>query len=133
MRGMIAAGAALLLMAAGAADAAKPAKPVAVARPAEVARCDRACLEGFINKYMDALTAHDPNRLPLAKGVKFTENGQRLKLGDGLWGTIEAREDYSLYFADPQAGEVGAFITVKESGRHQILGLRLKVAGGRIS
>ena len=95
--------------------------------------CDRACLEGVVDRYVDALVGHDPARLLLAKGAKFTENGQRLELGDGLWGTIEKREGYSLYFADPQAGEVGAYVTVQESGRHQILGVRLKVAAGRIS
>jgi hypothetical protein len=101
----------------------------AAAEPA----CDRACLEVFVDRYVDALVAHDPARLPLAEGVKFTENGQTLQLGDGLWGTIEAREAYRLVFADPQAEEVGAFVTVKESGRHQILGLRLKVVDGKIS
>ncbi|HEY5411634.1 MAG TPA: hypothetical protein VIJ94_13010 [Caulobacteraceae bacterium] len=86
--------------------------------------CDRACLTGFIDRYMTALVAHDPHQLPLADHVRFTENGQTLQLGDGLWGAIEAREGYTLDFVDPQAGEVGAFITVRESGRHQILGLR---------
>ncbi len=95
--------------------------------------CDRACLEGYIDKYLDALLAHDPHRLPLAKGVTFTEDGQRLVLGDGLWGTIEAKEGYSLVAADPRAGEVAAFATVRESGRHQILGVRLKIAAGRIA
>jgi hypothetical protein len=42
------------------------------------------------------LVAHDPSRLPLAPGAKFTENGQRLELGDGLWNTISARGTYSL-------------------------------------
>ena len=40
--------------------------------------CDRACLEGFVDKYLDAAIAHDPSLLPLSKDVKFTENGQRL-------------------------------------------------------
>jgi len=100
---------------------------------AATSACDRGCLEGFVDRYVDALVAHDPARLPLAKGARFTENGQTLQLGDGLWGTIEAREAYRLVFADPQAGQVGAFVTVKESGRHQILSLRLKVADGKIS
>ena len=103
--------------------------PSAAAKPA----CDRGCLEGFVERYLDALVAHAPARLPLAKGARFTENGQVLALGDGLWGTIEAREGYRLTFADPAAGQVGAYVTVRESGRHQILGLRLKVAGGKIT
>ena len=97
------------------------------------AACDRACLQGFVDRYVDAMVAHDPARAGLAKDVKFTENGQRLRPGDGLWGTIEAREGYSLAFADPGAGQVGAFLTVRESGRHQILGVRLKVAGGQVT
>ncbi len=48
--------------------------------------CDYACLEGFVNHYLDVLAAHDPSRLPLAKNARYTDNGQRLKLGDGMWG-----------------------------------------------
>ena len=49
--------------------------------------CNRTCLEGFANQYMEALVAHDPSRAPLAKNVKFTENGQELAVGDALWAT----------------------------------------------
>lgn len=48
--------------------------------------CGRACLEGFVNQYLDALAAHDPSKLPLTKNARYTENGQELKLGDGMWG-----------------------------------------------
>jgi hypothetical protein len=33
--------------------------------------CDRACLEGFVEQYLDAAIAHDPKLLPLAPGAKF--------------------------------------------------------------
>ena len=42
------------------------------------ADCNRACLEGLVNQYLDALVAHDPKRLPLAADVKYTENEQSL-------------------------------------------------------
>ena len=45
--------------------------------------CDRACLEGLTNQYLDALVAHDVKRAPVAKGARFTENTNELKLGDG--------------------------------------------------
>jgi hypothetical protein len=126
---VIAALAVLVVSATGTAGAAAPA-PVT---PAGVAAgCDRACLEGFVDQYLKALVAKDPARLPLAARARFTENGQQLQLGDGLWGTIDALEDYQLIFADPRSGQVGFMGTIKESGRDQILGLRLKVAGGRI-
>src|SRR5687767_2865416 len=40
--------------------------------------CDKVCLQGFVEQYLDAWVARDPKRLPLAANVKYTENGQRL-------------------------------------------------------
>jgi hypothetical protein len=57
----------------------------------------------------------------------LTENGQELKLGDGMWGPTVALGNYKLYFADPQAGQVGFFGTIEEHCHPVILGLRLKV------
>lgn len=73
-----------------------------VAGASEAKNCDRACLDGFVNQYLDALVAHDPSRLPVTKYVKYTENGQRLALGDGFWRTATARGDYKLYIEDPR-------------------------------
>jgi hypothetical protein len=96
--------------------------------------CGRACLEGVIDQYLQALVAHDPARLAMTRDVKFTENGSTLKLGDGLWGTVEGLGDYKLTFVDPETSEAGAFVTVRESGRQALLGLRLHIqSAGRIS
>ncbi len=58
-----------------------------VGRQAQAAEpCDRACLEGFVNQYLDALAAHDSSKLPLTENARYTENGQTLKLNDGMWG-----------------------------------------------
>ena len=46
--------------------------------------CNRECLNGFVDQYLDALVKHDPKLVPLTKNVKFTENGQRLAPGAGL-------------------------------------------------
>jgi hypothetical protein len=96
-------------------------------------RCDRACLTGLVDQYLAALVAHDPGRLPLRHGVRFTENGQTLRLDDGLWGTAEALGGYKLYFADPSAGQVGFYGTIRESGRLALLALRLKIEGRKIA
>ncbi|HTZ99181.1 MAG TPA: hypothetical protein VMB02_02550 [Candidatus Aquilonibacter sp.] len=95
--------------------------------------CDRACLEGYVDEYLAALVAHDPSRLPLARQVKFTENDQELKLGDGLWGTASGVGNYKIYSDDPQAGEVGFLGTMLENGAPIIFGLRLKIEIRRIS
>jgi len=95
--------------------------------------CDRACLEGFVKLYLQALVAHDPARLPLTKDARYTENGITLALGDGMWGPEIKLGDYRLYFADPVAGQVGFYGTLEEHGHPAILGLRLKVVQRHIS
>lgn len=104
-----------------------------VAGAAAAQSCDRACLDGFVNQYLDAVVAHDPSRLPVTQYVKFTENGQRLELGDGFWRTATARGPYKLYIEDPQEGEVGFFGTMYEAGQPVILALRLRVYDHKIS
>jgi hypothetical protein len=95
--------------------------------------CDYDCLTGFVNQYLKALVAHDPGELPVAPGVKFTENTIPLKLGDALWGTISGLGDYKIPFADPQAGQAGVEITIRENGTPAILLLRLRVVNRRIT
>jgi hypothetical protein len=94
--------------------------------------CDRACLEGFVDKYMDALVAHDPKLAPLAKTLKNTENGQRLEPGDGFWRTATAKGAYRLFVDDPQAGEVAFLGTMKEANIPVSVAIRLKIANQQI-
>ena len=75
---------ALLLASAATAAAAQPA-------------CERRCLEGFVDRYLDALVRHDPTAVPLAAGVRYTENGQRLGVGDGLWRIARATSRTDRY------------------------------------
>jgi len=49
--------------------------------------CNRGCLESLVDQVLQAMMAHDASRLPLARGVRYSENGQFLALNDGLWGT----------------------------------------------
>jgi hypothetical protein len=95
--------------------------------------CDRNCLEGIVNSYLEALVAHAPERLPVTEDVRFTENDVELKLGEALWRTASGLGSYKLYFADPQQGQVGFFGTIRENGRPATLVLRLKVDNRRIA
>ena len=94
---------------------------------------DRVYLEGLVDRYLSALMAHDPSPLPLHGAVKFTENGQRLELGDGLWNTASALGTYKLYVADPQGEQAGYIGTIRENGTPAILALRLKIQHRKIS
>jgi hypothetical protein len=102
--------------------------------PAEASStCDRACLNALVDQYLAAMVAHDPSGLPLAKTVKFTEDGVSLKLGDGLWATASGLGTYKLYFAEPEAGAAGVFALVQENGNPAILELRMKVVNHQIT
>ena len=89
--------------------------------------CDRACLNSFVDRYLAAVVAHDPSVVPLARDVKFTENGQLLKDGDGFWGTASGPPTYKLYADDPQAGQVMFMGVLPENGAPAIFCARLKV------
>ena len=56
--------------------------------------CDRACLEGIVNQYLNAMVAHDASKAPMAKNVKFTENVAKLPFTAGLWYTSTGLGDY---------------------------------------
>ena len=105
-----------------------------VSAQAQGGRCDRECLIGISEQYLDALAAKDPKRLTLASGgTKYTENGQRLRLGDGLWNSITARGTYKLHTADQTAGQIVTISTMRENNAPMIVAVRLKVDDRRIS
>jgi hypothetical protein len=95
--------------------------------------CDRACLEGFVDRYFDAVIDNNPAALPLAGDVKFTEDGQRLVIGDGLWNTMKAKGNYRLFVTDVSAGQVAFIGTIHEDHRDPaqstlaLIAVRLKV------
>jgi hypothetical protein len=101
--------------------------------------CDRTCLEGFVDQFFDAFVRHDPRRLPLARSVKFTENGQRLELGDGSWRSMVAKGSYRLFVSDAQAGQVAFIGTLREEnamnkeGVPVLIAVRLRIDNRQIA
>ncbi|MDT8398337.1 MAG: hypothetical protein RQ899_06960 [Pseudomonadales bacterium] len=101
--------------------------------------CDRACLEQTVDTYLDAVINNDPGAVRLSRNVRFTENAQKLNIGDGLWNTLEAKGSYRILVADADAGQVGFMGTIEEEHREPgqttpaLLALRLKVENGEIS
>jgi len=113
---------------------ARAAKAQAPSASAAGSDCDRACLTSLVDQYLAALVKHDPNGLPMAKDVKFTENTATLPLGDGLWvGASEAPTTFKVYAADPTSHQIGFYGVMKEFNKPIILALRLKVEGGKIT
>jgi hypothetical protein len=102
--------------------------------------CGRACLEKFVDQYMDAMVAHNPGKL-FTKDVKFTENGVKLPLGEGLWSSIAGKGTYKLYVPDVETQQIGFIGTAREESRNEkmpggdpvAIALRLKIVDGQIS
>ena len=94
---------------------------------AEAQRCDRRCLADFITTYLDAMLAHDPEKLHTSSRVRFTEDTVEMRLGEGLWKTVTALRPYRQDFIDVREGVAGTHTVVEENGRPVLLALRLKV------
>jgi hypothetical protein len=91
------------------------------------ADCDRQCLAGVMETYLAALLKHDASALPVTRNIKYTENGVRINLGDGLWRTASAPPTYRLDVIDEEAGQVGLLGRIKESDNNNWFAVRLKV------
>jgi hypothetical protein len=105
-----------------------------VAGAADKGVCDRACLNKVVDTYLAAVVAHKPKKAPLAADIRFVENVERMKPGEGLWKTASAvPTTFKIYVPDPVAGEVGFIGMMQEEGKPIELGLRLKVRNGKIT
>jgi hypothetical protein len=118
--------------------------PGAIAQNTGNPACDRACLERYVDSYLDAMLAHDANPALFAREVKFTENGVRLPLdNEGLWFGMSGKGAYKFYIPDIETQQIVFIGTAKEKigGRgataateHTVaLALRLKIVRGLIT
>ena len=100
--------------------------------------CSRACLEDLAGQVLGAMRAHDASHLPLAKGVRYSENGQFIAIGDGLWGTagrigVPGTDAYAAILTDAASGTAGYWGLTNEHGTSGVLTLRIKETAGKIT
>ena len=106
--------------------------------------CDRACLEGYIDRYLDAMLAHKVDPALFDKNCRFTENGVQLPLGnEGLWYGMSGKGTYKFYVPDIETQQVAFIGTVKEGGQSTgakpaapttvAVAIRLKIVNGLIT
>ncbi len=88
--------------------------------------CDRACLQQISDLYFEALAQHNPSMAPFAPNVRYSETGQVLKIGEGIWQHAGA-PTYRLEIFDPQTGGIGIDAVIPDGGVPTIVGLRLKI------
>ena len=96
--------------------------------------CDRECLRGTVTLYLYALLKHDTSRLPLADGVRVTEDAIEKPLAKvSILKTVTSLRGYRQDFLDERAGVAGADVVLQESGAPLILTVRIKVVGEKIT
>jgi ketosteroid isomerase-like protein len=95
--------------------------------------CDRACLTGLIDQYVDALVAQDPRRLALASQVRFTEDSQELPLGEGLWKTKLTKGGFRQDYLDLRAQVAATHVELREGSQPVLLSVVLQVEDRRLT
>jgi hypothetical protein len=108
-------------------------------QPAAV-RCDRACLQAWVDNYLAAMRDQKNDPALFAPDLKFTENGVRLPFGkEGLWYDMSGIGKYKFYIPDIETQQVAFLGTVRQKGKTETDGdlvaiaLRLKIHNQRIT
>jgi hypothetical protein len=95
--------------------------------------CNRVCLTGFVDTYLNALTANTPGAVPLASNAKVTINGRAVRLADAFWDSAD-RVIYRFDIVNDRLGDTGTEAVVSNAdGSKTMYMVRLKVVSGRIS
>nr|WP_166179323.1 hypothetical protein [Altererythrobacter segetis] len=88
---------------------------------------DRGHLQAALDSVLDKIGSSDTAGLEAA----YTENGQRLPIGEGLWATANKVGPYCHTFLDEESGQAACFATLTEGGTRSIIGLRVKAERGQ--
>lgn len=94
-------------------------------------------LQELLGSYYAALAAGDLGLLRLSPRARFTENGQQIAFGTGLWATATgAAETPAIAVADEATGTVAGWGMVREGGQEgddALLGVRLATSGKAVT
>jgi len=138
MKSLVVSAVALLLLVTVACQSADPEK-ADFGNAAPQSPCDRACLEVYVDEYMDAMLAGDLKNTLFDENCRFTENGVQLPLGnEGLWASMVGKGTYKFYVPDVETQQVAYIGTAREEsatpgeGNPVVIALRLKIKNGLI-
>ena len=100
---------------------------------AQAQDCDRSCLAGFLDQYLDAVVASDASQAELSYGFRQTENSVVTPNDEGLWTSVSGLGELQRRYYDPEGGTAGYFGLLDEDGSPAIVALRLKVENRKIT
>ena len=94
----------------------------------------RGGLLGHMDRYLAALAANDPSELAVADSLRYTENGQELGLGRGLWATATHVPDHDYaHVVDDGGSQICWLGVIDEHDRPSVVFVRLAVRDGIIA
>jgi len=103
------------------------------ASAAAAAACDRTCMAGLLTTYVDAVVAHDASKLPLAKPtVRYTEDSNDKKLGEGIWTTITGKGTFRHDYLDTAKQIAATHVHLMEGNVAVMYSILLHIEDGRI-
>ncbi len=91
---------------------------------------DRGHLQVALDGVLDAVGSSATSEF---RDAAYTENGQRLPVGEGLWATADKVGPYCHAFLDEESGQAACFVTLTEGGTRSIMALRVKAADGQVA
>ena len=94
--------------------------------------CARPDLVTVVNTYLAAQRRGTPSSMPLAAEVKYSENMQDGSIETGILKT-PLKIDFSRSLIDTEACQTFTEVIVTDPSHPYVLGVRLKVAAGRIT
>jgi hypothetical protein len=95
--------------------------------------CDRDCLDAFAKLYLRSVIANDPEILPLADNLRFTQDGIDYEPGKGFWETATGLNQHRLNVLDDKRETATGLAVMEEDGEPVLLAYRLKVEDLRIT
>ena len=97
-------------------------------------KLDRNGLKAIADTYVHAMVTHNQNAAPLTPDAVIVENLARIQPTEGLWAKASAEPGkFKIYVPDVAAQTIGYMAVMQADNRPTMIGLRLKLDGGKIS
>jgi len=90
----------------------------------------RKGLDRLTDGVLTALVTRDPAYAAISPRTRYTENGQQLAIGDGLWGSADRLGSYRHHFGDMVNGNAVTFTSITEGDVRSLLVIRIKAKDG---
>ena len=95
--------------------------------------CDRTCLRGMLDQYLNAVITHDPAAAPLAIGFRQTENAVNVRPGNGVWKSVTGLGGMQRRYVDAESGQAAYYGIVQEGADSAIVTVRVRVENRKLT